>query len=112
MVAQYIYNGIPTVYYGQEQDFSHGAGDPFNRAALWPSNYANTTTYNRIARLNTVRHSLITNTTTFNGTNFMNAKARIVQSSEYDVAIRRGPALAVLTNVSYSDVGHAMLLTD
>lgn len=100
MVAQYIYNGIPTVYYGQEQDFSHGAGDPYNRAALWPSEYANTTTYNRIARLNTIRHTLMTNSTTFNGTNFHDARARIVGNSTYDVAIRRGPALAILTNVS------------
>jgi alpha-amylase len=102
MVAQYVFNGIPTVYYGQEQDFQMGAGDPYNRAALWPSEYANTTTYNRITRLNTIRHALITNSTAFNGTNFHDATAQIVGSSATDVAIRRGPVLAILTNVRIS----------
>lgn len=101
MVAQYLFNGIPTVYYGQEQDFQLGAGDPYNRAALWPSKYANSTTYNRITRLNTIRHALITNSTAFNGQNFHDARAEIVGSSASDVAIRRGPALAILTNVSF-----------
>lgn len=101
MVAQFIFNGIPTVYYGQEQDFSFGAGDPYNRAALWPSKYANTTTYNRIARLNTVRTAVINNGTAFNGTNFMQATSRIITNTANDVAIRRGPLLAVLTNVSW-----------
>lgn len=102
MVAQFVFNGIPTVYYGQEQDVSFGANDPYNRGALWPTKYANTTTYNRIARLNAIRSAVITNGTSFNGTSFMQATSRIAASTANDVAIRRGPLLAVLTNVSLS----------
>lgn len=101
MVAQFIFNGIPTVYYGQEQDTALGANDPYNRGALWPSKYANTTTYNRIARLNAIRTAVITNGTVFNGTNFMQATSHITASTANDVAIRRGPLLAVLTNVRF-----------
>jgi alpha-amylase len=85
---------------GQEQDFASGAHDPENRQALWPSNYDNTTTYQRIAKLNQVRHGLIANGTTFNGQSFLDHKTEIIASTQYDVAIRKGPLLAVLTNVS------------
>lgn len=44
---------IPIMYYGQEQGF-HGNGDPYNREPLWPSGYANTTTYQLAAKLNQV----------------------------------------------------------
>jgi len=85
---------------GQEQDFASGAHDPENRQALWPSNYENTTTYQRIAKLNNVRHALIANGTTFEGKSFLDYKTQIIASTPYDVAIRKGPLLAVLTNVS------------
>jgi len=84
---------------GQEQDFSDGAHDPENRQALWPSNYANTTSYQRIKKLNQVRHALISNGTTFEGKNFLDYQTKIIAHSDYDVAIRKGPLLAVLTNV-------------
>ena len=62
---------IPVVYYGQEQGFS-GNADPvgsmimstskdllilgfqWNREPLWPSGYANTSTYQLTSKLNTV----------------------------------------------------------
>ncbi|WVF71631.1 hypothetical protein IAT40_006439 [Kwoniella sp. CBS 6097] len=98
MVAQFMFEGLPVVYYGQEQDFSNGAGDPYNRAALWPSNYANTTTYNHIKRLNEIRHAVISNGTQFNGKNFLDSQTSIVASTASDVAFRKGPLLSVLTN--------------
>jgi alpha-amylase len=84
---------------GQEQDFSNGAADPYNRAALWPSNYTNTSTYQHIARLNKVRKAVIANNTMFNGQSFLNSTSKIIASTATDVAIRKGPLLAVLTNV-------------
>jgi alpha-amylase len=98
MIVQFVFEGIPVVYYGQEQDTSFGQADPYNRNALWPSNYINTTTYQRMGQLNEVRSALIANNTQFNGTNFMDARSQVIASSEYDVAIRKGPLLAVLTN--------------
>ncbi|ORX36860.1 glycoside hydrolase superfamily [Kockovaella imperatae] len=98
LIAQFIFDGIPIVYYGQEQEFHEGAGDPYNRQALWPSNYANTTTYNRIKTLNAVRKAVMTNNTMYNGQNFINSKTQFIASTDYDVAIRKGPFVAVLTN--------------
>lgn len=99
MVVQFVFEGIPVIYFGQEQDTSFGLSDPYNRNALWPSNYTNTTTYQRMGRLNEVRHSLIANNTQFNGSNYMDSRSEVLASSDYDVAIRKGPLLAVLTNV-------------
>jgi alpha-amylase len=98
MVVQFVFEGIPVVYFGQEQDTSFGQADPYNRNALWLTNYTNTTTYQRIGQLNEVRTALIANNTQFNNTNFMDARSQVIASSEYDVAIRKGPLLAILTN--------------
>lgn len=99
MVVQFIFEGLPVVYYGQEQDFASGAGDPYNRQALWTSEYANTTSYNHIKRLNEIRHAVISNNTLFDGKNFLDSQTKIVASTDYDVAFRKGPLLVVLTNV-------------
>ncbi|KAK8864242.1 hypothetical protein IAR55_001488 [Kwoniella newhampshirensis] len=98
MVAQFMFDGLPVVYFGQEQDFSDGAADPYNRAALWPSQYANSTTYNHIKKLNDIRHAVISNGTSFQGKNFLDSQTKIVASTKTDVAFRKGPLLAVLTN--------------
>lgn len=96
-VAQFLLEGIPVVYYGSEQDFA-GNMDPTNREALWPSNYENTTTYQQIARLNQIRTAIIEHNLEFNGESFLNAKSQIIDSTDYDVAIRRGPVLFSITN--------------
>jgi len=98
MVVQFVFEGIPVVYFGQEQDTSFGQSDPYNRNALWTSNYTNTTTYQRMGTLNEVRSSIIANNTQYNGETFMDARSKVIASSDYDVAIRKGPVLAVLTN--------------
>ncbi|SPO35056.1 related to alpha-amylase [Pseudozyma flocculosa] len=48
-------DGIPVLYYGQEQDYS-GGQDPYNREALWTSGYnTNTDSYKYIAAVNKLR---------------------------------------------------------
>lgn len=96
-VAQFLLEGIPVVYYGSEQDFA-GNMDPTNREALWPSNYENTTTYQQIARLNEIRTAVIEHNLEHNGETFMNAKSQIIDQTDHDVAIRRGPVLFSITN--------------
>ena len=50
-------DGIPIVYYGDEQDYT-GGGDPNCREKLWPSNYnEGTDTYKFIRAVNAVRNS-------------------------------------------------------
>lgn len=58
IVFTFMNEGIPIVYYGQEQMFS-GNADPWNREPLWTSNYANTSAYTIISTLNRVRISCI-----------------------------------------------------
>lgn len=105
------------VYYGQEQDVSDGAADPvccymtplqvadrkYNRNALWAEghgNYKNSTTYERIKTLNLLRHTLITNGTQYQGKTFLQSPTTVITETANDVAIRKGPVVSVLTNVS------------
>ena len=53
MVFNWMSDGIPIMYYGQEQGFS-GNADPYNREPLWTSKYENSTTYQFVTKLNTV----------------------------------------------------------
>lgn len=48
-------DGIPIIYYGQEQSFN-GANDPYNREALWTSNYnTGSEMYVHISKVNKLR---------------------------------------------------------
>lgn len=97
-IAQFMFDGVPIVYYGQEQDLHMGGYDPLNREALWPSNYTNGTTYQRLTKLNQLRTALINNGTLYQGKSYIDSHATILASTDYDVAFRKGPVLAVLTN--------------
>ena len=57
-------DGIPIVYYGQEQGM-HGNSDPYNREALWPSGYQNTTAVRLITKLNTLRQRMVKTDNTY-----------------------------------------------
>lgn len=41
---------------------------------------------------------MIKGNTQYNGKNFLDSRATFVANSQYDVAFRKGPVLAVLTN--------------
>ncbi|KAK4686486.1 hypothetical protein P7C73_g3650, partial [Tremellales sp. Uapishka_1] len=99
VVAAFMYGGIPAIYYGTEQDISDGSADPNNREPLWQYNDYSTTatqTYGRIATLNKIRSALATTG------NFTSSVASIVASQSQDIALSRGGALIVLTNVIFS----------
>lgn len=98
MVGQFLFDGIPILYYGQEQDMSMGNVDPYNRAALWPLGYENTTTVQRVTRLNNIRQSLIKKNIQFNGQTYLESRSTILANTTYDVAIRKGPIIMSLTN--------------
>lgn len=98
MVAQFLFDGIPILYYGQEQDQGFGFEDPYNRAALWPLGYENVTTVQRVTRLNKIRQGLIKGEAKFNGQSYMESRSEILANTTYDVAIRKGPIVFSLTN--------------
>lgn len=75
----------------------------YNRNALWAEghgNYQNSTTYERIKTLNLLRHTLIANGTQYQGKTFLQSPTAVITETANDVAIRKGPVVSVLTNVS------------
>ncbi|WWC67129.1 uncharacterized protein I206_101036 [Kwoniella pini CBS 10737] len=101
IVSSFLYGGIPTVYYGLEQDIADGPYDPNNREALWNYNNYNTAgdTYKRIANLNKIRDFL-----GFKGS-FSTSVATVLKIQDQDIALQREDALIVLTNRGSSGSG-------
>jgi len=92
MTLTFMSDGIPVVYYGQEQYFS-GNADPFNREALWPSNYEKTDAYKLMSTLNQFRNFLV------NTTDWVKQETKILTTSPYGLAIIKGPVISVVTNI-------------
>lgn len=100
IALQFLWGGIPSCYYGLEQDISTGTADPYNRPALWDFGKYQTTgaTYQRIARMNLIRTKL--------GElgSFHKSTGKQVAMTDNNIAFRRNEALLVLTSVSSSTV--------
>ncbi|KAF9052781.1 alpha-amylase [Panaeolus papilionaceus] len=92
MSLNFMSDGIPVVYYGQEQSFS-GVGDPYNREPLWPSQYAQSDAYKLTTLLNQFRNFLV------NTTDWVTQSAELLTSSPYGVAIMKGPVITIVTNI-------------
>jgi len=93
MAFNFMSDGIPIVYYGQEQAFS-GNGDPFNREPLWISGYAKTPAYSLIATFNQFRNFLVNASG-----DWLHSDTQILTSSPYGIAIMKGNVISVLTNI-------------
>ncbi|KAG2080264.1 glycoside hydrolase family 13 protein [Suillus cothurnatus] len=92
MVFNFMTDGIPIVYYGQEQSFS-GNSDPYNREAMWPSKYANTTTYQLMTTLNQFRNFLV------NNTQWATTPTQVLTTSPYGIATLKGDCVSIMTNI-------------
>jgi len=92
MTFTFMSDGIPIVYYGQEQYFS-GNADPMNREPLWPSGYAQTDAYKLMTTLNQFRNFLV------NTTDWVTQEAQILTSSPYGLGIMKGPVVSIVTNI-------------
>jgi alpha-amylase len=92
MTWNFMTEGIPLVYAGQEQAFS-GPGDPYNREALWPSKYDNSSAYQLIATLNRLRNFLVSKT------DWLTHETQILTSGEHGVGMSKGMVVTVLTNI-------------
>ncbi|PPQ74193.1 hypothetical protein CVT26_004490 [Gymnopilus dilepis] len=92
MTFTFMSDGIPIMYYGQEQYFS-GNADPMNREPLWPSKYAETDAYKLVTTLNKFRNFLV------NTTDWVKQDAQILTSSPYGIGIMKGPVISILTNI-------------
>jgi len=93
MVFNFMSDGIPIVYYGQEQYFS-GSGDPYNREPLWPSNYTKTDAYEFMTTLNQLRNFLVNSTA---NSDWLTTKMQVIASNEYGLAILKGSVVSIMT---------------
>ncbi|OBZ75401.1 Alpha-amylase 1 [Grifola frondosa] len=93
MIFNFMSDGIPIVYYGQEQGM-HGNSDPWNREPLWPSGYANTTTYELIQKLNQLRNFLVNGTS-----NWLTSSIDVLTESKEGIAFMKGDVITILTNI-------------
>jgi len=91
MVINFMTDGIPIVYYGQEQGFS-GQSDPFNREPLWPSSYAKTTAYNYTTTLNKLRNFLVQG-------DWLHQETAILNTTAQCIALSKNPVITIATNI-------------
>jgi alpha-amylase len=89
----FMTDGIPIVYYGQEQGM-HGNSDPYNREALWPSGYQNTTAVNLIAKLNRLRQWMIKT-----DSDYLAQRTSILSTTATSIAIQKGSVISIITNI-------------
>jgi len=92
MVLTFMTDGIPIVYYGQEQGFS-GNADPLNREPLWPSNYKKTDAYGLMTTLNQLRNFL------GNTTDWLKQETQVLTTSPYGMGVMKGPVISIVTNI-------------
>lgn len=93
MVFTFMSDGIPIVYYGQEQGFN-GSGDPWNREPLWPSGYANSSIYQLVTSLNKFRNFLIAG-----NTGWLHSPAQVLTTSPYGLGLMKGDVVSILTTI-------------
>ncbi|RPD58617.1 glycoside hydrolase family 13 protein [Lentinus tigrinus ALCF2SS1-7] len=94
MTWPFVQDGIPILYYGQEQGYTGGA-DPANREALWLSGYVeDKTLVTHVKILNGARRLAIAA-----NSSFLTTSARLYAVSESTLAVSKPPLLALLTNV-------------
>ncbi|KAJ3574561.1 hypothetical protein NP233_g1694 [Leucocoprinus birnbaumii] len=91
MVLNWFTDGIPIVYYGQEQSFS-GNADPWNREPLWPPGYQETDAYRFITALNQFRNFL-------GKTDWLTQETQILAANPSAIAFMKGQVITIATNI-------------
>ncbi|KAF9650224.1 glycoside hydrolase family 13 protein [Thelephora ganbajun] len=98
----FVHDGIPIVYYGQEQGYA-GGPDPANREALWFSGYVqDKDLVKHIKTLNGARKAAITANSQFLSTAVRPATGHFPDLLETTLAVSKPPMLALFTNVGSS----------
>ncbi|KAI1326275.1 alpha-amylase [Xylariaceae sp. FL0255] len=104
-----LMDGIPIMYYGQEQRFS-GGNDPNNREAFWTSNYdTSVPLYSWVASLNQIRNQVI-----YVDPSYVGWQAVPNQPDTKTIALRKGNAgtqiVSVHTNIGDSGTSYSVSL--
>ncbi|KAH9837566.1 glycoside hydrolase superfamily [Rhodofomes roseus] len=97
MAWPFIADGIPILYYGQEQGYT-GANDPYNREALWLSGYEEDKPLVQHVRiLNAARKAAIAASSSY-----LSTAVTFPSVGGNTLAVSKYPMLALLTNVGAS----------
>lgn len=101
-----LFDGIPIVYAGQEQQYS-GAEDPHNREALWLSGFnTGAPLYGHLATCNKVRKHAVTKDEAY-----FKTQAAVSAIDEHTLSLVKGAVAAVLTNGG-SDAGETTVTVE
>jgi len=92
MVLTFMTDGIPILYYGQEQ-YVDGSADPYNRSPLWTTGYQRTAAYNLTVVLNKLRNYLV------NNTDWAESRTQVLHVTSQGIAIMKGKVVTILTNI-------------
>ncbi|OSC98372.1 glycoside hydrolase family 13 protein [Trametes coccinea BRFM310] len=94
MTWPFVQDGVPIMYYGQEQSYG-GGPDPANREALWLSGYVeDKPLVKHVQALNGARKAAISA-----NSNYLTTAVKFLSSgSESTLAVSKPPMLALLTN--------------
>ncbi|BFZ57570.1 hypothetical protein PYCC9005_004622 [Savitreella phatthalungensis] len=89
----FVIDGFPVAYYGQEQAFT-GQVDPYNREALWTSNYDETNVYFQMHKtLNAMRKQVIKL-----DSNFLTTNTKVLGNDVQYIVLKKGSLLSLLFN--------------
>jgi len=104
-------DGVPIVYYGQEQRFN-GASDPTNREALWLGEGGFDTSsplYKLVAQLNQIRNQAI-----FDKDDYLTYNNWAIYSDTSTIAMRKGATgyqiITVLSNLGANGASYSLSL--
>ncbi len=90
-------DGIPVIYYGQEQGLS-GKSDPNNREALWLSGYNKESDYYKlIAKANAARNAAV-----YQDSSYATSQLSVIFSNDHVIATKRGSVVSVFNNLGSS----------
>ncbi|KAF9467000.1 glycoside hydrolase family 13 protein [Collybia nuda] len=101
MTWPFINDGVPILYYGQEQGYT-GGNDPNNREALWPTGFdTSKPLVDHVKTLNAARKAAVAANDKFLTTSM----SFIGQSDSAVLAVSKPPLLGLLTNAGNKSTG-------
>ncbi|KDN37894.1 hypothetical protein RSAG8_09868, partial [Rhizoctonia solani AG-8 WAC10335] len=107
MAYTFVTDGIPILYYGQEQGYT-GGNEPASREALWFTSYQtqNKPLVEHVVKLNAVRKAAIAG-----DSKFLSTQMKLVANNTHNIAVQKGKLLTALTNVGSKGAAENFELT-
>ncbi|GAB1519184.1 alpha-amylase [Rhizoctonia solani] len=107
MAYTFVTDGIPILYYGQEQGYTGGL-EPASREALWFTSYQtqNKPLVDHVVKLNAARKASIAG-----DSKFLSTQMKVVANNTHNIAVQKGKLLTALTNVGSQGAAEKFELT-